>query len=49
MAADAAKLDSADTVLGKPIAIKVVDGKVTINDATVAATRTWLPTMASST
>ena len=37
MAADAAKLDSADTVLGKPIAIKVVDGKVMINDATVAA------------
>ena len=37
MAADAAKLTSADTVLGKPIAIKVVDGKVMINDATVAA------------
>ena len=35
MAADAAKLTSADTVLGKPITIKVVDGKVMINDATV--------------
>jgi transforming growth factor-beta-induced protein len=35
MAADAAKLTSADTVLGKPIAIKVKDGKVMINDATV--------------
>jgi uncharacterized surface protein with fasciclin (FAS1) repeats len=37
MAADAARLTSADTVLGKPIAIKVADGKVMINDATVAA------------
>ena len=36
MAADAAKLSSADTVLGKPIAIKVDMGKVMINDATVA-------------
>ena len=35
MAADAAKLTSADTVLGKPIMIKVKDGKVMINDATV--------------
>ena len=37
MAADAAKLTTADTVLGKPLAIKVADGKVMINDATVAA------------
>ena len=36
MAADAAKLTSADTVLGKQIAVKVVDGKIMINDATVA-------------
>ena len=35
MAADAAKLTSADTVLGKPIAIKVKDDKVMINDSTV--------------
>ncbi len=35
MAADAAKLTSADTVLGKPIMIKTKDGKVMINDATV--------------
>lgn len=35
MAADAAKLTSADTVLGKPITIKAKDGKVMINDATV--------------
>ena len=37
MAADAAKLKSADTVLGKPITIQVVDGKVMINGVTVAA------------
>jgi len=36
MAADVVKLESADTVLGKPVAIKVADGKVMINDATVA-------------
>lgn len=35
MAADAAKLTSADTVLGKPVTIKMKDGKVMINDATV--------------
>jgi transforming growth factor-beta-induced protein len=35
MAADAAKLTSADTVLGKPVTIKAKDGKVMINDATV--------------
>ena len=35
MAADAAKLTSANTVLGKPITIKVEGGKVMINDATV--------------
>ena len=37
MAADVAKLTSADTVLGQPVTIKVVDGKVMINDATVVA------------
>ncbi len=35
MAADAAKLTSADTVLGQPITIKAEGGKVMINDATV--------------
>ena len=35
MAADAAKLTSANTVQGKPIMIKAKDGKVMINDATV--------------
>ena len=35
MAADAAKLTSANTVLGQPIAIKAEGGKVKINDATV--------------
>jgi transforming growth factor-beta-induced protein len=35
MAADAAKLSAADTVLGQPITIKAADGKVMINDATV--------------
>lgn len=35
MAADVVNLSSADTALGKPIAIKVVDGKVMINDASV--------------
>ena len=38
MAADVVKLTSADTVLGQPITIKVVDGKVMINDATVVVT-----------
>jgi transforming growth factor-beta-induced protein len=32
MAADVVMLKSADTVLGKPISIKVVDGKVYLND-----------------
>ena len=36
MAADAAKLDLRRDRPGQPIAIKVVDGKVMINDATVA-------------
>ena len=35
MAADVVKLNSADTAQGKPVAIKVMDGKVMINDATV--------------
>lgn len=35
MAADVVKLDSATTVQGGDVAIKVVDGKVMINDATV--------------
>ena len=36
MAADAAKLTSANTVQGKPITIKSEGGKLMINDATVA-------------
>jgi uncharacterized surface protein with fasciclin (FAS1) repeats len=35
LAADVVKLTSADTVNGKSVKIKVVDGKVMINDATV--------------
>jgi len=35
LAADVVNLSSADTLLGKPVAIKVQDGKVFINDATV--------------
>lgn len=35
MAADVVKLSSADTVNGQSVKIKVVDGKVMINDATV--------------
>jgi transforming growth factor-beta-induced protein len=35
MAADAMKLTSANTVLGKPISIKTTGGKVMINNATV--------------
>jgi hypothetical protein len=35
MAADAARLTSANTVLGQPITIKAEGGKVMINDATV--------------
>jgi uncharacterized surface protein with fasciclin (FAS1) repeats len=35
MAADVVKLDSATTLQGGDVAIKVVDGKVMINDATV--------------
>ncbi len=38
MAADVVKLASADTALGKPIAIKVEGGKVMINEATVLIT-----------
>lgn len=38
MASDVVKLNSADTVLGKPIAIKVTDGKVAVNDANVVIT-----------
>ena len=42
MAADAAKLTSANTVLGSPINIKTEGGKVMINDAmvTIADTKT---------
>jgi transforming growth factor-beta-induced protein len=43
MAADVVNLSSADTALGKPIAIKVMDGKVMINDASVV-----LPDVAAS-
>ena len=42
-AADVVNLSSADTALGKPIAIKVMDGKVMINDASVV-----LPDVAAS-
>jgi transforming growth factor-beta-induced protein len=38
MAADVVTLSSADTVLGKPVAIKVEDGNVFINDAQVIIT-----------
>ena len=38
MAADVVNLSSADTALGKPLAIKVEDGKVMINDAQVIIT-----------
>ena len=35
MAADVVELESADTVLGAPVSIKVMDGKVYINDSQV--------------
>jgi len=38
MAADVVKLKSANTVLGKPVAIKVTNGKVAVNDANVVIT-----------
>jgi uncharacterized surface protein with fasciclin (FAS1) repeats len=38
MAADVVKLDSADTVLGQPISIKVEGDKVMVNDAQVIIT-----------
>jgi transforming growth factor-beta-induced protein len=38
MAADVVKLESANTVLGKPVAVKVTNGKVTVNDANVVIT-----------
>jgi uncharacterized surface protein with fasciclin (FAS1) repeats len=38
MAAQAATLSSANTVNGAPLAIRVMDGKVMIDDATVTAT-----------
>ena len=38
MAADVVKLQSANTVLGKPVAVKVTNGKVAINDANVVIT-----------
>jgi transforming growth factor-beta-induced protein len=38
MAADVVTLSSADTALGKPVAIKVVDGNVFVNDAQVIIT-----------
>ena len=37
-AEDVVKLDSADTVLGQPLSIKVEDGKVYVNDAQVIVT-----------
>lgn len=36
MAADAMKLQSANTMLGAPLALKAADGKLMVNDATVA-------------
>lgn len=38
MAADVVKLTSADTALGKPVAIKVEGGKVMVNEVTVLIT-----------
>ncbi len=38
MAADVVKLKSANTVLGKPVAINVTNGKVAVNDANVVIT-----------
>ncbi len=38
LAADVVKLEKADTVLGKPVTIKVQDGKVFVNDAQVVVT-----------
>ncbi len=38
MAADVVNLTSADTVLGQPVTITVMDGQVKINDATVIIT-----------
>lgn len=38
MAADVVKLDSADTLAGKKVTIKVVDGKVLVNKSTVIKT-----------
>ena len=38
MAADVVKLKSANTVLGKPVAVKVTNGKVAVNDANVVIT-----------
>ena len=38
MAADVVKLKSANTVLGKPVAVTVTNGKVAVNDANVVIT-----------
>ena len=38
MAADVGKLTSANTVLGKPVAVNVTNGKVAVNDANVVIT-----------
>jgi transforming growth factor-beta-induced protein len=38
MAADVVKLKSANTVLGKPVAVNVTNGKVAVNDANVVIT-----------
>jgi transforming growth factor-beta-induced protein len=38
MAADVVKLKSANTVLGKPVAVKVTNGKVSVNNANVVIT-----------
>jgi transforming growth factor-beta-induced protein len=38
MAADVVKLTSANTVLGKPVAVNVTNGKVSVNNANVVIT-----------
>ena len=38
MAADVVKLKSANTVLGKPVAVNVTNGKVSVNNANVVIT-----------
>jgi uncharacterized surface protein with fasciclin (FAS1) repeats len=38
MSSQVVKLNSADTALGKSVAIKMIDGKVMVNDAQVIIT-----------